>query len=125
MAKDQQKRLGSKNLSNDHESLDALKGIGTFAPRNDACIPANVQKLYERTVELKELETQAEATFKSLRDNTVEAEWAFHNAILDCKDQVRAQYGKNSNEVQAIGLKKPLDYKRRVVKKAATLKAAA
>ena len=125
MAKDQQKRLRLMNLSNDHESLDALKGIGNFTPQKETCIPANVQKLYETMVELKEQETQAEATFRSLRDKTVEAEWAFHNAILDCKDEVRAQFGKDSNEVQAMGLKKSVDYKRPQRRKVVPLNVAA
>jgi hypothetical protein len=36
----------------------------------------------------------------------VAAEWAFHNAILGVKEQVRAQFGPDSNEVQALGLVK-------------------
>jgi hypothetical protein len=39
------------------------------------------------------------------------AEWAFHNAMLGVKDQVIAQFGKDSNEVQALGLKKKSERK--------------
>ena len=125
MAKNQQKRLGLMNLSKDHESFDAMKGMENFTPLNGTYNLGNVQRLHDTMVELKEKETQAEATFRSLRDNTVAAEWAFHNAILDCKDQVKAQFGKDSNEVQAIGLKKSVDYKRPKRKKAAEMKVAA
>ncbi len=34
------------------------------------------------------------------------AEWAFHNAVLGVKDQVKAQYGKDSDELQSVGLTK-------------------
>ncbi|MFZ5821366.1 MAG: hypothetical protein ACOYYJ_15835 [Chloroflexota bacterium] len=33
------------------------------------------------------------------------------NMLLGVKDQVIAQYGKNSDQVQALGLKKKAEYK--------------
>jgi hypothetical protein len=41
----------------------------------------------------------------------VEKQWAFHNLMLRAKDQVRAQFGRDSNEVQALNLKKTSEYK--------------
>jgi hypothetical protein len=41
----------------------------------------------------------------------VAAEWEFHNLMLGAKDQVIAQFGRDSNEVQAIGLKKSSERK--------------
>ena len=38
-------------------------------------------------------------------------EWEFHNAMLGAKMQVTAQFGDDSDEVQAIGLKKKSEYK--------------
>lgn len=40
------------------------------------------------------------------RDAAVEAEWAFHNAVLGSKTQVDAQYGENSDQRQSLGRKK-------------------
>ena len=40
-------------------------------------------------------------------------EWAFHNLILGAKEQVIAQYGKDSTQVQELGLKRKSDYKTR------------
>ena len=56
-------------------------------------------------------EAQAEAAYASARDNAVAREWEFHNLILGAKDQVMAQFGRDSNEVQAIGLKKASERK--------------
>jgi hypothetical protein len=39
------------------------------------------------------------------------AEWEFHNTMLAVKEQVIAQFGKNSDQVQALGLKKKSEYK--------------
>lgn len=41
----------------------------------------------------------------------IEAEWEFHNAILVAKEQVIGQYGIDSNEAQAVGIKKKSERK--------------
>ncbi len=46
------------------------------------------------------------------RDEAVAAEVEYHNAILRSRDQVVAQFGKDSNEVQAVGLKKVSEYRK-------------
>ena len=43
-----------------------------------------------------------------MRDVTVAAECAFHNAMLEAKNQVKAQNGAYSNEVAAVGFKMAL-----------------
>jgi hypothetical protein len=39
------------------------------------------------------------------------AKWEFHNTMLAVKEQVIAQFGKNSDQAQALGLKKKSEYK--------------
>ena len=56
-------------------------------------------------------EAQAAAALAAARDNAVAQEWAFHNLMLGVKDQVMAQFGRDSNEVQALGLKKASERK--------------
>jgi hypothetical protein len=58
----------------------------------------------------RDAETQA-AALASARDKATAKEWEFHNTILGVKDQVMAQYGRNSDEVQALGLKKASERK--------------
>jgi hypothetical protein len=48
------------------------------------------------------------------RDASRQAERRFHNAMLDAKTQVITQYGANSDEVQALGLKKRSEYKKSI-----------
>lgn len=47
------------------------------------------------------------------RDVATSEEWAVHNLIQGAKDSVRAQYGKDSTQVQEVGLKRASDYKTR------------
>ncbi len=49
-----------------------------------------------------------------LRIDSAAAEWRFHEVMLGAKDQVIAQYGVNSDQVQALGLKKKSERKRPV-----------
>jgi hypothetical protein len=60
---------------------------------------------------LQTAETQAEAAYKAARDNAVKGEWEFHNLMLGVKDQVASQFGRDSNEYQALGLKKKSERK--------------
>jgi hypothetical protein len=50
--------------------------------------------------------------WEAARDSANSAEWTFHNLVLGAKDQVIAQYVEDSDQVQAIGLKKKSEYKR-------------
>jgi hypothetical protein len=61
----------------------------------------------------QEAETQAAAALAAARDDAVAAEWSYHNLVLGMKDQVLAQFGRDSNEAQAVGLKKKSEYKPR------------
>ena len=69
----------------------------------------------------QEAEINAQNALDSARDNAAAAEWDFHNTMLGVKDQVVAQYGKDSNELQSMGLKKASERKapKRKAKKAA------
>jgi hypothetical protein len=111
MAKNETKRLRPIEISNDVSTFSALKTVGGYIPANPLLTVAKIQPIYDTMVTLQAQEVQAEAAFKTARDKAVVAEWNFHNASLGGKDQVRAQFGADSNELQALGLKKASEYK--------------
>jgi hypothetical protein len=117
MAKDQTRRLKPADISTDTVSYDALRAVTGYNPVNTLYTLANIKTQYDSMMAAQTVETQAEKAFNTARDKATAAEWAFHNAILGAKDQVRAQFGKDSNELQAIGLKKVSEYKRPTRKK--------
>ena len=119
MAKNQAKRINPKDLSSDTVTNDALKGVVGYAPSNPQYSVPNIKTLYETMLAAQTTETQAEAALRTARDRAGVAEWNFHNAILGAKDQVKAQFGKDSNELQALGLKKTSEYKKPGAKKKA------
>lgn len=106
MAKDQTKRVRPETLATDRESFDALKSITDYAPANPAYTTAALSAAQTTLNNAQAAETQAAATLATARDAAAAAEWDFHNKILGMKDQVTAQYGRDSTQVQAIGLKR-------------------
>jgi hypothetical protein len=112
MAKKQSNRLSPKELGSDIETKDALNGMVGYTPLNPAFTAANVTALHDIMVAAQTAETMASKALETARDNAVAAERDFHNAIQGAKDQVKAQFGKDSNELQSLGLKKSSEYKR-------------
>lgn len=105
------KRLPSTVLQADLDSFAALQAISTYNPMNNDYKLDSITDIKDQMEESQTTETQALAAANSARDNATAKEWEFHERMLGAKDQVKAQFGVNSNELQAIGLKKKSDYK--------------
>ncbi|HEV2765818.1 MAG TPA: hypothetical protein VGV38_22725 [Pyrinomonadaceae bacterium] len=113
MAKDQSKRLNPAYLEADRSSFAALQAITNYTPANPAYALAKITAAQAELDEAQRLEAQTAAAAAAARDNTMAKEWEFHNLVLGAKDQVVAQFGRDSNEVQSVGLKKASEYKDR------------
>lgn len=111
MAKNETKRLAPDILQADKDSLTALQAIANYTPSNSAFAVATVQTGLTAMGAAQSAETLAQQAADTARDNATAKEWAFHNSILGAKEQVIAQFGKDSNEVQSLGLKKKSEYK--------------
>ena len=111
MAKDETKRLAPAVISDDEAALDALQKIADYAPANALYSLSAASDARSQMRAAREAENQLMAALAQARDTTVAKEWAFHNIILGVKDSVKAQFGKDSHEVQALGLKKASEYK--------------
>ena len=106
MAKDQTRRLQPGILKADQESLSAINGLTCYSPANPKYTADKLAAARKSITDAQEIETQKHGDADAARDNTVAAEWTFHNVMLEAKNQVKAQYGADSNEVHAIGLTK-------------------
>jgi hypothetical protein len=111
------KRITPPVLEADRASFAALQGIAGYAPANPAFAAAKIGAARDALQSAQAAEAQAAAALAAARDNAVAAEWEFHNLILGAKDQVIAQFGRDSNEVQAVGLKKASERKAPVRRK--------
>lgn len=112
MARDKTKRLRPAILQEDLDAFTALKAIANYSPSNPDYKVTNGDAAQSTMSENQTLEVQMQAAADGQRDNTVGSEWDFHDFILGAKDQVIAQFGDDSNEVQSMGLKKKSEYKK-------------
>jgi hypothetical protein len=100
------RRLRPAQVTDDESSFAALQTIMGYAPANQVYTVTAIETAHTALQDARAAEAQAEAALAAARDNAVAREWAFHNLMLGVKDQVTAQFGRDSNEVQSLGLKK-------------------
>lgn len=112
MSKNPTRRIAPAVLQADLESFAALQAITNYSPANAAYTLAAITTLKQNMEAKQTAETQAAAALASARDTATDGEWGFHDAMIGAKIQVTAQFGENSDEVQAVGLKKKSEYKK-------------
>ena len=106
MAKNETRRIRPATLQADRDALAAIAGIAGYTPANADYALAKLQLAQAGMDNEQEIETQKFADADAARDDATAAEWDFHNSILGAKAQVKAQFGDDSNEWQALGLTK-------------------
>lgn len=111
MARNETRPLPPLQLAANEEVFAALQTITGYTPNNPAYTLAAVTTAHDTLVAKQQAAVQAEAAAATARDEAVAESWKFNNIILAVKDQVRAQFGKDSAEVQALGLKRKSEYK--------------
>ena len=82
-----------------------------YTPINPAYSLEAVSNAHLELENLRRAEAQAAVAAAATRDSVVAKEWEFHNLMLGVKEQVIAQFGKDSSEVEALGLKRKSEYK--------------
>ena len=112
MAKNETKRIRPVILQEDRDALSAIKGFKdpVYKAANADYDLDKLQAAQAAVVEAREIEVQLQNDADDARDATVAAEWAYHNIILGAKDQVKAQYGDDSDEYAGIGLTKKSEH---------------
>ena len=111
MARNQSRRLPPAKIGADESGFAALESITGYTPINPAYTLDSVRAAHLELENLRRMEAQAAAALAAARESAVAKEWEFHNLMLGVKEQVIAQFGKDSGEVEALGLKRKSDYK--------------
>ncbi len=119
MAKDESRRLRPALLQADQEVLAALLAFPDYTPSNPECRREALQAALQVMQAKQSLEVQTAAAAKAARDEANRSEWHFHNLMLAVKEQVIAQYGRDSAQVQALGLRRKSEYRGRTRRKGA------
>lgn len=111
MAKNETKRVRPSQVQTNKDDFANLKALSGYAPANPAYKVDLIQASENKLDADAQTEAQTIVAAKNARDNAVASEWAHHNLMLGARDQVVAQFGRDSNEAQAVGLKKKSEYK--------------
>ena len=116
MALNQSRRLRTEDLEADRAATVAVQSISNYQPINPTYSAQALVDLGAARDQAQQAEIRAQHALAAARDAAVAAEWALHNAVLGARTQVLAQFGDDSNEVQAMGLKKRSDRKRPAIR---------
>ncbi|OKH59669.1 hypothetical protein [Scytonema sp. HK-05] len=109
---DTTRRLRPQTISQDIDSFHGLQTVSTYNTTRADASTAKLQEVYQAMLISQQTETEKLALYRAASDAARLAEWEFHNAVLAMKEVVRGQYGSDSDEAQAVGLKKKSDRKR-------------
>jgi len=117
------RRLRAEDIDAVSSALEALADMTDYQPLNDTYTADKVQSLGVAMEHAQRAEARAQRMLDAARDAAQASEWAAYYAILGVKRQIVAQYGPDSDQVRAIGLKKASDRKRPVRRPRATASA--
>ena len=111
------RRLSPQNLNQDVDAYNGFKTIDSYSTKRINATPEALQQAYQAMLAQQQAETEKLALYRAAADAARLAEWEFHNAVLAMKEVVKGQFGSDSDEAQAVGLKKKSDRKRPVRQK--------
>jgi hypothetical protein len=98
--------------------LQTISGYNTT--RADATV-AKLEQVYQAMLAQQQVETEKLTLYRAAADAARLAEWEFHNTVLAMKEVIRGQYGSDSDQAQAVGLKKKSERKRSKRKKSVAI----
>ncbi|OUL27855.1 hypothetical protein BV378_08870 [Nostoc sp. RF31YmG] len=120
-AQDTTRRLRPQLISQDITSWHGLQTISSYNTNRADASTAKLQQAYQAMLAQKQAETEKLTLYRAAADAARLAEWEFHNAVLAMKEVIRGQYGSDSDQAQAVGLKKKSERKRSKRKKSGAI----
>jgi TorA maturation chaperone TorD len=111
-----QPRMAPALVQKDRDGLEILKSFSDYTPSNPAYSKALVEAKRDELDAARTEELRKEAEIAAARDRTATLEREFHALMIGVGEQAAAQYGKDSDQYQALGYKKKSEYKRPVRK---------
>ena len=122
MSNGKTKRLQPSVLQVDQDAFDALKAISDYISSNPEFTIERITESHDALDAAQALAIQTQAAADAARDALVARQWEFHEKMLGAKDQVQARYGPNSDQLQSLGRKKKVEYKKKPSKKGSATK---
>lgn len=105
-------RLPEATLDADRDALRALKDLEDYRPVNPEHSVEALTALDQSLREAEEAEARIQKALAAARETSIRAGRAFHSTMQGAKDQVIAQYGRDSLAIRSIGLTRRSDRRR-------------
>jgi hypothetical protein len=106
MASTANPRIAPQQIEADIETYLALKVIDNYTPHNARYTLPSAADALARLRAVEEAAIHAHNTLAAARDALLTAQRDFHEIILGAKNEVRALFGPDSDQVASLGLKK-------------------
>ncbi|MGF1535114.1 MAG: hypothetical protein ACFB4J_01340 [Elainellaceae cyanobacterium] len=106
------RRLSGTLIQQDITAYNGLSFIKNYTTPRTQASPEVLEQTYQAMLAAQQVETEQQAAYRAAVDAARQAEWDFHNAVLAMKEVVRGTYGSDSDEAQAVGLKKKSERRR-------------
>ena len=104
--------IPSDILEADRASLVALRDLQDYTAVNPLYSKESLNALAEAMDRAEEAVLRAQKALAAARDVKAATNRQFHSGMIGARSNVSVQYGPDSAEVQAVGLKKKSDRKR-------------
>lgn len=112
MSTSSNRRIPTKILEEDRYALIGLQSLDSYTPANSNFDTATLTTLHSQMLAVQSELISTMQRIDALRDKVADAENAFHNGIQGAKNQVIAQYGDDSLEIQTLGRKRKSERRR-------------
>lgn len=104
--------MSAGRLAADGEALRNLKQLTDYAPRNPAYSLEALLALEARLTQCEEAEAEGELSLDRMRHQSIDAGADLRDAMAGARRELRIQYGENSVNLHAVGLKMRDEYRR-------------
>ena len=106
MGKEGMRRLTPEEKAKDERMFEAMKRLAKYMPPDVALAIEALQAPFDSMRAAQSAEEQINKELAELREQAARAQRAFHKAIRGAKAEVKAQFGEDSEEARAVGIKK-------------------
>lgn len=112
MSKTPTGRVPAKVINEDIQAFHGLATIKGYAPHDPDLTLEAITATFDELMADRAALVRAQVALDLIRDKIAHTEQRFHGQMRGSKNSVRSQYGDDSNELAAMGLKKASEKKR-------------
>lgn len=105
------RKLRAEAIQSDKDAFAALGKVSNYKPASEDLTLDNLSRVKAEADSMHTARVQTRNAYRSADDDAREKEIEFHNLMTRVKKNMLAQFGEDSNEAQALGLKKQSEHR--------------